>query len=340
MVRRYYLLFTLLLLLFALQRVLAQGSNQAITYEELYDDPYAINKLFVHVQPLYGELFKTNVNIGFGAAVNYFYEDKFDLHVHYRQAYFKSFDLARDVALKNQGIENLPDNFNFFEAGGTYHIKDEEGETETKLILYSKTYQKGNRWAAKVPEHTVVPSKVRKIIGARLGPMGYNSSSDLNRIMKDQGVRLVDQDSVAMPGSVYVNGNLSVLGGYLGGSMSWIKNMAIKPDKGYGVLSDDQILRAYFDILIMPSISIDNIEYKDPEADFNTRVFSADPIQTNLIGFRLGLEGMQNREVGWSYNLETGIRPGIKGRGFYATFKISFPVYSTNLEYEREAFGK
>jgi len=339
-VKRYYLFFTLILLLFALQRSMAQKSKQAITYEELYDDPYAINKLYVHLQPLYGELFKTNVTVGFGAAVNYYYEDKFNLHAHYRQAYFKSFDLARDVALKNQEIENRPDNFNFFEVGGTYHIKDLEADTETKLVLYSKKYQKGNRWAAKVPEHTVVPSKVRKIIGGRLGGLGYNTSSDLNNIMKDQGVVLVDQDSVPMPADVYVNGNMSVFGGFLGGSMSWIKNMAIKPDKGYGVLSDDQILTVFFDILIAPSISFDDIEYKDPAEDYRTRVFSADPVKTSMIGVRAGLEGKYNRELGWSYGIETGIRPGIKGRGFYAAFKVSFPVYSTNLDYEREAFGK
>ena len=338
--KRYYLFFTLLLLLFALQRVTAQGNNQAITYEELYDDPYAINKLFVHLQPLYAELFKTNVTVGFGAQVNYYYEDKFDLHAHYRQAYFKSFDFAKDVAFKNQGIENRPDNFKFFELGGTYHFKDIEDETETKLILYSKTYQKGNRWAAKVPEHTIVPSKVRKIIGARLGGTGYNTSSDLNRIMKDQGVQLVDADSVPMPAGVYVNGNLTALGGFVGASMSWIKNMAIKPDKGYGVLSDDQILTAYFDVLVLPAISIDEIEYKDPSLDFARRVFSADPVKTNMFGFRLGLEGKYNRDLGWAYGIETGIRPGISGRGFFATFKVSFPVYSTNLEYEREAFGK
>jgi hypothetical protein len=59
-----------------------------------------------------------------------------------------------------------------------------------------------------------------------------------------------------------------------------------------------------------------------------------------MFGFRMGLEGKYNRDLGWAYGIETGIRPGISGKGFYATFKISFPVYSTNLEYEREAFGK
>jgi hypothetical protein len=38
----------------------------AVTYEEIYDEPYSINKLFIQFQPVYGELFATNVNAGFG----------------------------------------------------------------------------------------------------------------------------------------------------------------------------------------------------------------------------------------------------------------------------------
>ena len=43
----------------------AQGERKdktAVTYEELYDEPYSVNKLFVGIQPLYAEMFVTNVN--------------------------------------------------------------------------------------------------------------------------------------------------------------------------------------------------------------------------------------------------------------------------------------
>nr|MDQ3393916.1 hypothetical protein [Bacteroidota bacterium] len=56
----------------------SKSDASTITYEEFYDAPYEVNKLFVHFQPLYGELFVTNVNVGFGLEVNYYLTDKFD----------------------------------------------------------------------------------------------------------------------------------------------------------------------------------------------------------------------------------------------------------------------
>lgn len=314
-------------------------ANQAITYEELYDDPYAINKLFIHLQPLYAELFATNISAGFGMAANYYHKDKLDFFGNFRQAYSRSFDYVRDIAEKNQAIENRPNGFTYFELGGTYHIKDEESDTETKLILYSKRYQKGNRWAAQVPAHTVIPSKVRKIIGARLGGFAYDTSIDLKGIAQEQGVVIADAQG-PLPEDVYYHSNQVVKGFFVGGSMAWIKNLAIKPDKGYGVLSDDLILTTFADIMIAPSIMIDDIQYRNPMDPQQVRKFSVQEIQTRKFGFRMGLEGKFNRELGWAYGAEVGSRPTVKGKGFYALIRVSLPVYSTNLDYGREAFGK
>jgi len=33
-----------------------KDKTTAVTFEELYDEPYAVNKLFIGFQPLYGEL--------------------------------------------------------------------------------------------------------------------------------------------------------------------------------------------------------------------------------------------------------------------------------------------
>src|SRR3954462_2500308 len=71
----------------------------AVTYEELYDEPYSVNKLFVAFQPLYGELFVTNVNAGFGVEASYYYQDKADFKVQYRKTYSQHFfDFSRDLA--------------------------------------------------------------------------------------------------------------------------------------------------------------------------------------------------------------------------------------------------
>ena len=66
----------------------AQGDRKdktAVTYEELYDEPSSVNKLFVGLQPLYGELSSTNTNAGFRAEVVYYHKDKMDFRAHFRK---------------------------------------------------------------------------------------------------------------------------------------------------------------------------------------------------------------------------------------------------------------
>src|SRR5690606_8695193 len=135
----------------------------------LYDAPYEINKLLVHFQPLYAELFTANLNAGVGLEAQYYWEDKLDFRANVRTAYHQVTDFSRDVAERNKGGQDFgPDRFRYFEAGATYHIRDFERDVETKFILYSKSY-KGTQWAAKVPDYIKAPTTARKIIGARLG---------------------------------------------------------------------------------------------------------------------------------------------------------------------------
>jgi hypothetical protein len=52
------------------------------------------------------------------------------------------------------------------------------------------------------------------------------------------------------------------------------------------------------------------------------------------------MDGRFNRMFSWAYGAEVGYRPSLEGRSFYAVFKISFPVFGTNLDYKVESFGK
>src|SRR5882672_3550320 len=80
-----------------------QKEKPAVTYEELYDEPFSINKLFIGFQPLYGELFATNVNAGFGIEGSYYYKDKFDIKASFRRAYSSEFyDFNRQAFMKSQ----------------------------------------------------------------------------------------------------------------------------------------------------------------------------------------------------------------------------------------------
>src|SRR5437879_7331499 len=149
----------LLLILLTLPSLIwaqAQKDKPNVTFEELYDEPYSINKLFIGFQPLYGEVFATNVNAGFGFEGSYFQKDKFDIKAHFRKTYSSEFfDYNRNAAVKNQdsysmaggSVSDKPQVYNYYEIGGTYHIKDFDQDSKTKMILYKKSL-KGDRWAA------------------------------------------------------------------------------------------------------------------------------------------------------------------------------------------------
>jgi len=327
--------------------------NTPVTYEELYDEPASIKKLFIGFQPLYGELFTANVNAGFGIEASYYLNEKFDFRGHFRKTYGKSFyDFARIQSDQNSDVDNTPSAFAYFEFGGTYHIKDFESSSKTKMFLYKKSYA-GNKWASRVPLSAEVPCKVRKIYGARLGAIFWNSTTDINRVMDKQSLTTDDfKDNAgntltsAAGNDISIFSNVSVAGLYVGGSMSWIHNVSVSFDK-YESGIDDLILTTYLDILVAPSVKLDDIVYTQRDGNGDpanvpnpTRSYSASSVGLAKFGFRAGIEGKFNRTLGWAYGGEVGMRPGIQGKMVYALLKISFPVFGTNVNYKVESFGK
>ena len=150
---------------FAPELIAQTSTTDPVTYEELYDDPESIKKLFIAFQPIYGELWAANPNVGFGVDALYFLKDKADFRVHMRKSYATMFDTYRQSAIFNSDMDNEPFVLNHFEFGGSYHFKDDIGDSETRMVLYKRNYR-GSRWAAQVPTTIVVPSKLRKIYGA------------------------------------------------------------------------------------------------------------------------------------------------------------------------------
>lgn len=335
-----------LLAISAVQAVAQSRKDKVpVTYEELYDEPYAINKLFVQFQPMYGEVYVSNINAGFGLEATYFMKDKFTFHAHGRLAYYKRFDMTRNQSIENSSVSNTAETYNYYEAGATYHIKDFEESSSTKMFLYKKSYR-GSRWAARVPLTAEIPSKVRKIYGARLGGLVFDTEVDINRSLEAQDKTsevLVDPNGAPIPASFTdTNGEVQELGLfssqrvgaiYAGASMTWIRNVAVDFDNKYTEGVDDLIFTAFVDLIVAPSVRVDDLLY-------DGSVYSVDGLDTSMIGFRAGIEGKFNRTWGWAYGGEVGMRPGLLGRGFYALVKISFPVFSTNLDYSVEAFGK
>lgn len=354
MKKTFFVLFSALLAFEANLFAQDEDEKNAVTYEQMYDEPYAVNKLFVAFQPVYGELFVTNVNAGFGMEARYYFQDKADFQVQFRKTYSrKFFDQSRDVAIENSQLDNRAEVFNYFELGATWHVKDFEGPSKSKMILYKNSY-KGNRWASRIPVTTEVPCKVRKIYGARIGGILWDSSTDLTRAMSEQGLTntdLKDAEGNGLPLSYQEKGedvplnvytNIAAQNFYVGGSMSWIRNIAVNFDKfEEGV--DDLMLTAYVDILYSPNVVLDDVVYtdQDPSSPVSgTRTYSVSPLKMQSLGGRIGIDGRFNRTLSWSYGGEIGYRPGIQGRCFYALIKISFPVFGSNLDNSVESFEK
>ena len=301
--------------------------QRALNYKVRYDEPYNIKKLFAHFQPIYGDVAASNISIGFGFEFDYYLENKMDFNLHFRKSYSQATDLMRDAAIKNADNVIEPKKYFFTEFGGTYHWRDFEVEKPTKVVLYAKKY-KGTTLSSHVIETTEVISKVRTIYGGRLGGIIHTTTFDLNRAMEKQGNVLTDSEGNQIDTEATLFGNLASAGLYLGASINWIRNFAVDFEDVYDPGGDDQLLATFLDILIAPSVNVDNVFY-------NGINYSSENLKLSKIGFRLGAEGKFNRELGWAYGVELGMRPGVSKQAFYTALKLSFPVYATDLKYSK-----
>lgn len=311
--------------------------QKAVVYEEVYDDPSDINKLFIGIQPLYAELFASNVNAGFGLEAHYFYKDKFDVKAHFRRPWVAGFyDLNRDQATKVGLSANIPTGFSFYEIDFNYHFKESIFDSKTTMVLFRKSY-KDSKWASRVPLRTSVPASVRKIYGARAGGYAWKATLNVNTIMRLQSqdiTELTTQEGQSIPATVInamnqpeaptLFSNISSPGFFLGVSLTQIRNILIDFE-GYEPGNDDSIFSVYFDILYSPAISIEPIE-------FQGQTYLANSIKTAPLGARFGIDGKFNRSLGWAYGAEIGYRPSAAKGTFFTQFKLAIPVLGTKLD--------
>jgi hypothetical protein len=288
----------------------------------MYDDPYDIRNLYIQFQPLYGDVGALNVTGGFGVEGLYYHKSLFDVQLAFRTSYGKRFDINRDAAVRNATNSNdFPFHYNL-EFGGTYHIQDIMKESSSKVLLYTKNL-KGTEWASTVARHAEINGKVRTVIGGRLGGMLYSSTANINAILSVQGKELFYSSGIpVLDENLYSNLQSFVI--YVGGSYSWIRNYAVEFSERWDPSGDDQLITPYFDIMYAPSINLNDVT-------LNGETVSTADIEELNLGFRGGVNVKFNRKLSWGYGVEAGVKPGIKKRGFFLVFKMSFPLYAKKL---------
>ena len=323
-----------------------RSETKTVTYEEMYNDPYDINKLFIGITPAYGDIHVSNITTGFGVDATYYLNDFMHFKAHARTPYFIGSDFARNSADKNGfDPQSRARTYFFAEASASYHIWDKEQEHESKIPLYSKNYE-GAEWAAKVPQRADIPNKRREILFARLGGVYYQTTSELSRAIAAQDITVnpvgeteESANSLNADSEGPVFGNVIGAGVAVGGGFTWIKNFAAKPHKTYEELVDDHVFSTFLDLFIFPMVTVENFYHK-PQGAADFMEYDASSINTFMFGGRIGIDGHFNRTLGWGYGAEIGVRPGLAQRGFYGLLKITFPMYGTKLDYSVEAFGR
>jgi len=308
----------------------AKKKSKALKYTVTYDDPYDIKKLFIHFQPIVGDIGALNIVGGFGLEANYYYKDKLDFEFSGRTSYGTKFDINRDAATRNAFNENVISAYFYGDVGGTYHILDRTKDSQSKVLLYSKRL-KGTEWAATVPKNAVIKNTVREIVGGRGGAFFYNTTTGLATVLERQQMELFYNDGTPVDSDELYT-NVSAYGFYVGGSMSWFKNFAVAFESRWEPNGDDLLMTTYVDMLYAPGVSIDDLLIGGENV-------SLEDVTKSSFGFRAGLKGKFNRKLGWGYGAETGVRPGVAQSGFFFAFKLSFPIYGTKLEQTVEAIN-
>ncbi len=320
-----------LLLWGGVQALQAQSKTAAdktdIEYESQFDDPYDINKMWLHFYPFYADAFVTNFNVGFGAQVNYLYKNKFDFHAHARTTYARFSDFAKLNGDQNTITTNRLNGYRYFEGGATYHFKDEAVSGESKIVVYTNRYS-DRKWASTVPEYIKIPTKVRKIIGIRAGGYYWGAATNLGEALERQNLNLIGTAGDTL-GNSKLYTNIQSAGVFLGGKISRMRNVVVKPKK-YDVVSNDMIFSAYADMLYAPLLQIE-------EVAIGKAMYSTTQVKLRRLGFRAGMEAMFNRDFSWTYGAEMGYRPSMQTRGFYASMRVGFS-FASRMQQKRQAY--
>lgn len=327
-------------------------TNRNVSYRILFDEPYATNHVWLHVQPLAPEIFATNFALCYGFQGNMLLGKTFDIKVAARLPYGLRSDMGRWNGRYNDAVYYLPQGerkfargrqtnsmlpYSYLEAVGTYHIKDFELRNQATVVLTSRKRKAAD---LQVVDFILVTAKERRIIGARGGFMGYQASTDVtvSMLRNKQGLTGSDGTKINSDGFTvmpdgrkatsinHIYSSVRSAGFMLGGSYTSIRNLTIRADK-YGNLANNIIFTAYADLLMAPWTSIDDVEMQRPNQT-GTVSFNTGSLAMNKMGWRLGADWMYNQDAFISFGAELGMRPGLAGKNLYAVAKIGLPVLS------------
>jgi len=289
----------------------SQNKDSDVSFQ--YDNPNDLSQFFLKIQPLYADMFVGNFNAGIGVEMKYLHPKLFDVQMEVRKTYGVKFDFSRNIGERSNSIDIKLPNFLYFESGLNFHFADNVRRVVGKTAVFDSAQLN----SVSLPNKIRIGWKQRIIAGSRAGIYYYKTSTDVNRALETQNIILSEGGQLLDNSNLTLISWMKTIGYYAGTSLMIIRNFSLEYNGR--PKDDDLILNVYLDLLYSPNCRISNISYQN-------QVYDLSAINTTNMGARVGIEGMFNHNFSFSYGVETGYRPGIKSRTFYALIKIAFPV--------------
>lgn len=295
---------------------LAIGDASVYIYKEKSNDFRFIGRLGLvglKVAPEFG------FNVNAGAEI--FAKKKFSVFGNYTLTLW---DQDRNNAINStQYSKNELQLPKHIELGARYFISDQQIQKKRRIYTSRKTFGRMDIVYYINPE-----LKFRKIIAARGGVWTYNATAnpemnkDFNKRWSGSGV-VVTKDGLELGSGYYTNRR--TFGGFVGVSQTLLINtISSNSLRGANVYQSRGIRDIYGDILF-GSTRFD--AFKDSLGTHDIEPNKDGSFQTFPIGFRAGITTSSINNGRWITNLEAGIRPGLKKKGFYAALTVAMAIY-------------
>ncbi len=280
--------------------------GQEVSYTMIEDDPYAVKRLYVRLNPFYVEGFQTNkASIGTGLELKYA-SNNFNVQINNR----KSFTTI---------LENTAnDNFAIRELCMEYYLVDKAKQGDVSITLSeSSSSDRNGRYTTST--YITVPGTTRTILAGRGGAFLYRSPFHLSELKGRGSVN--DTAGVALGGFQSASSLVKTVTCFAGVSYNIVRNTTISVAGYRKTRSNAKWLSMYADVMFAPSASFENFTAEN--TDFAASYFEISDgdngVVKKRIGWRTGLVADFNtaKTITYSGRVELGSRPGIKSNGFY-----------------------
>lgn len=270
---------------------------QNVNYRILTDDPENVKAFSLSLEPLYGDLYFTDIHFGYSIRADLLLLKRMEVRADFRRAYF---DMTGN---ETNTSEYHPKNGTKLaihgEAGVSLFFVDKLKKTQAKLVLSSSsdgsyTYTK----------YIMIPATKRKMFGVRGGIYNNRVAYEMNGtdsffVMKDNN----GTETPAVDNTVTMFNSTSLYGG-----LHWKSIVDVVASTDYGTRKVGKMVDFYIDFLFAPVVNFGDI--KSPtDAEYSLK---ANSDYVKRMGWRAGWVYRHPNKVGMCYKFEFGARPGFR----------------------------